>query len=157
VAEPLFLYRKHEGASMVDAVISHRAEVDACLHTCHPGLYPAHILLQEHEVLAAMHDETRAVVDKHIARFPQYSQLYLWRGLHNEQRGHWRQALRDFSVAAKLAAANDWQPWFRLALLNAERNDLESASTAARITIERSPKIPMREQLEFLVSAGQRP
>jgi glycosyltransferase involved in cell wall biosynthesis len=152
VPEPLFLYRKHVGASMVDAVISHQFEVDACLHSCHPGLYPAERLLMDHQVLGVMQDDTRAAIDKTIARFPQYSQPYLWRGLHNEQRGSWRQALRDFTAAAKLAADNDWQPWFRLTLLNAEKEFVNEAASAARETIERCPSFPARPQLEKLIS-----
>lgn len=154
VAEPLFLYRKHEGASMVDAVISHQAEVRACLHTCHPDLYTPQHLLASHDVLSAMQDDTRAVIDKHIARFPQNSELYLWRGLHHEAKNSWRQALRDFALAAQLASDCDWQPSFRMALLSAEKKELKIAAAAARDTLERCPAFPSRTQLEYLIAAA---
>ena len=153
VEEPLFLYRKHTGASMVDAVIAHGEEVAACLHTCHQDLYDPMRLIKDHETLGRMHSDTRAAIDKHIAKFPQYSQLYLWRGLDNEAHGHWRQAIRDFQTSCKLGDPKDWQAWFRLALICSENGLLELAAQAARETLTRLPRFPLRELLGKVVEA----
>ncbi|MBN8547698.1 MAG: glycosyltransferase [Deltaproteobacteria bacterium] len=151
IAEPLFLYRKHVGSSMVDAVISHQFEVDACLHTCHPDKYPAETLLRDHDVLSLMHVDTFEAISRTIAKFPQYSQPYLWRGLYHEAQGIWRWAQRDFEMAERLAESDDWQPLFRLALLHLELKNLRSARRYAEATLKRCPNFPARATLEKLI------
>lgn len=153
--EPLFCYRKHQGSSMVDSVVSHQLEVDACLHTIHPDAYDVESLMRDHSVLAFMHADTRAVIDRNILKFPQYSQLYLWRGLDNETKGKWRQALRDYQTAARLAKQNDWQAMFRLVVLNSKQGLGKQASSAAKDLLQQFPDFPIRPQLEKLVELGK--
>jgi glycosyltransferase involved in cell wall biosynthesis len=151
VQEPLFWYRKHQGSSMVDAVISHQMEVDACLHTIHTEAYSVESLLRDHAALAFMHADTRAVIDKNIAKFPQYSQLYLWRGLDHETKGKWRQALRDYQTAARLAKPQDWQPLFRLIVLNSKQGLGKDAGKFAKELLRGHPDFPVRPQLEKII------
>lgn len=152
IEEPLFFYRKHQGSSMVDAVISHQYEVDACLHTCHVDLYTPEVLLRDHQVLSFMHDDTLAAIGRTIAKFPQYPQPYLWRGLHNLTQGHWRQAERDFKTSTLLCRSDDWQPWFQLTLLYLERKNFAAAQQTSSETIRRCPHFPARKKLEEMVA-----
>lgn len=152
IPEPHFCYRKHNQASMVDAVISHQAEVNACLHSCHPEMYEISQLLHDHEVIAAMGTDMVEVVGRNISRFPRNAPLYLWRGLSNDAHGHWRQARRDFEMAAVLSSPHDWQPWFRLTLINTEHGYHADARTCAQVTLDRAPAFPFRAKLETIVS-----
>ena len=138
---------------MVDAVISHAEEVAACLHTCHTDLYDPGRLLRDHDVLSIMQSDTRAAIERHIKKFPQHSQLYLWRGLDNEAKGNWQEALEDFKLAAKLSKSFDWQPWFRLALLGMERGLRDLAADSAQETLKRLPQFPLKDLLDKVVEA----
>lgn len=150
IQEPMFWYRKHPNASMVDAVISHQQEVYACLHTIHPECYPAHQLLGDHEVLSNMKDETFSAISKIAGKFPQYPELYLWLGLYVESKGNTTEARRYFIKAAELSRPDDWQAWFRLTLLEAENGSPSMAREAAQETLRRCPSFPLRPQLERL-------
>jgi glycosyltransferase involved in cell wall biosynthesis len=147
IAEPLFLYRKHQNSSMVDAVISHQLEVDACLHTIHPDKYDPAWLIRDHEVLSMMAQDTVQAIGKIIFKFPKFSQPYLWRGLFHEHQGLKRQARRDFLMAIQLDQKDDWQAHFRLVLNYAEAGEKDNAAAAARKVLELRPEFPAREAL----------
>jgi tetratricopeptide (TPR) repeat protein len=136
---------------MVDAVISHQLEVDACLHTIHPDKYDPAWLIRDHEVLSMMAEDTFQAISKTIFKFPKFSQPYFWRGLYHENKGLKRQARRDFSMAIQLDKKDDWQPHFRLVLNYAEAGERDSAAAAARKVLELRPDFPAREALTKII------
>jgi tetratricopeptide (TPR) repeat protein len=81
---------------------------------------------------------------------------YLVRGIRNESSGDIDKALSDYQQAAKLADCSDWQPFFRMALVYAERNALLQASDCAKEVLARNPKFPLRNNLEKLIALAGR-
>lgn len=79
---------------------------------------------------------------------------YLIRGLRLEQRGDLGAAIEAYRAAAARTDAGDWQPFFRLALLHADRREIAEASRCARTVLERAPTFPLRDHLERIVSLG---
>jgi len=149
VGEPLFFYRRQQTASMVDSVIAHQSEVDAFVHSCHPALYPAELLLSDHNTIAACASETQQCIEEHIRRFPSHYTLYLWRGLFRERLGQRQQAAEDFTKACALSAESDWQPMLRLLILNAHLGAQAAQSAKlARSILNLQPRLPMSAQLE---------
>lgn len=150
--ETLFYYRRPQGATMVDDVNEHYQEVMACVHTCHPDVFDPLLLLQDHEVLAAMNVKTCERIERTIRQFPQHGQPYLWRGLKSEQEGKWQEALHDFGKAAERAAPGDWQPFFRLALLMSEHMGAAKARDFADETLRRCPQFPLKDGLNRIIA-----
>lgn len=150
LSEALVRYRRHLGGSMVSGVEAHQAEVNACLHTIHPAKYDPAVLMVHHERLGEMALETRESIDRVIARFPHFSTPYLWRGMHRRRQGQRLHAIRDFKMAASLAAVSDWQPWFCLTVIHAESGDPLAAAAAAEETLRRCPHHPFKAVLADL-------
>lgn len=73
-------------------------------------------------------------------------------GLRYERDGALDRAIACYKEAAMRSPDDDWQPYLRLALIHAEKADYHSASSYAQEVIRINPAIPLRGELERLVS-----
>jgi tetratricopeptide (TPR) repeat protein len=80
---------------------------------------------------------------------------HLIQGIRFEVAGALEQALESYGEAAKHSADNDWQAFFRLAIIHAERGEVPIASRYAQEVLHRAPQFPFRKDLERLVAMGE--
>ncbi|MCB0325478.1 MAG: glycosyltransferase [Bdellovibrionales bacterium] len=114
LAEPLFLYRRTEGASMIDRLAPRVGLVEAMLRTLHPAQFDPRQLLTLHALIGISDDETLAEISRKIERFPDRHPPYLWRGLIYKRRKSLDLAYADFETGASLASEGDWQAAWHL-------------------------------------------
>ena len=112
-------------------------------------------LLEDHEFAAFPHifsdgDLSRALTLPQREAWP-----HLVRGIRLEKSGSVDQAIESYRAAASSSAMDDWQAFFRLALLHADRQELVEASRCAAEVLARSPHFPFRSQLEQLISIAR--
>jgi tetratricopeptide (TPR) repeat protein len=112
-------------------------------------------LLEDHEFAAFPHifsdgDLSRALTLPHNEAWP-----HLVRGIRLEKSGSVEQAIEAYRSAASSSSSDDWQAFFRLALLHADRQELTEASRCAEEVLTRSPRFPFRSQLEQLISMAR--
>jgi glycosyltransferase involved in cell wall biosynthesis len=115
----------------------------------------AESLLEDHELVAfpdifSDDDLSRAIALPHKEAWP-----HLVRGIRLEKNGSVEQAMEAYRNAASSSARDDWQAFFRLALLHADRQELMEASRCAEEVLARSPHFPFRSQLEQLISMAR--
>jgi glycosyltransferase involved in cell wall biosynthesis len=106
----------------------------------------AHEQITHTEVLSDC-DIDKAISDLHSGAWP-----HLVRGIRLESSGATEQALVSYQEAARRSTHDDWQAFFRLTLLHAERSELPQASRYAKEVLSRAPEFPFRKDLERLVA-----
>lgn len=113
---------------------------------------PVEVLLEDHECVALAHTLSDSDLHRALTTIPQLSWPLLIKALRLEKTGSLDQAVEVYRAAASKSAPYDWQPFFRLALLHAERREASDASTCAQEVLKRAPNFPLRSQLETLIS-----
>jgi len=78
---------------------------------------------------------------------------YLIEGVRLESSGEIELAIEAYHQAAERSITGDWQAFFRLALLHAERRELPLARKYAEKVIEQYPKFLYRAELEQLIAS----
>ncbi|NCC84158.1 MAG: glycosyltransferase [Clostridia bacterium] len=141
IPEFLFEYRVHSGGSMYTRMMAHWDEVQACLRTMHPALYPVEVLIADHQTIANMHPHTLARVEAVAARHPHLPMPYFWRGLVHEAGGRTAEALADYTRATILASHAQWQPQFRAYFINTALGRTGAAQQAALSVLTRRPEL----------------
>lgn len=117
--------------------------------------------LSMHDLLGAHQSASQIEVysDTDLDRALQYVENDAWpyfvRGLRLEKSGATDNAITFYKEAARRTKPDDWQPFLRLALLHAERTEYPLAAVYAQEVLQRSPSIPLRSQLEQLVSLSR--
>jgi glycosyltransferase involved in cell wall biosynthesis len=80
---------------------------------------------------------------------------HLVRGIRFENQGATEQAIASYQEAARRSDRDDWQAFFRLTLLYAERSEIPQASRYAKEVLNRAPEFPLRKDLERLVALSE--
>jgi len=111
-------------------------------------------LLRDHDRIAQQEFVPDAELASIVAGRPGEAWPYFVRGLRLESAGNAAAAESAYKAAIERANAHDWQPYFRLALLHADRRQLVQASECARVVLERVPRFPLRAQLEQLIAVA---
>jgi len=113
---------------------------------------PVTDILAAHE-LVAQKTELSDVALHEARRFREHDAWpYLIEGVRLESSGEIERAIEAYHQAAERSSTGDWQAFFRLALLHAERKELPLARKYAEKVIERSPKFLYRAELEQLIA-----
>ena len=141
IADLLFQYRVHPQGSMYTRMMAHWNEVQACVRTLHPTLYPIITLLKDHQTISCMHPATLNQIENIIAKHPQLPMPYFWRGLTYEKAGNIPEALADYTRSAALAPYAQWQSHFRSYLLNKTLGRTAAAQRAALNARNRRPDL----------------
>lgn len=116
---------------------------------------PVEVLLEDHERAAAAQTLSDSDLHRAVTTTPQFSWPLLVKGIRLEKTGNLDQAVEAYRAAASKSTPSDWQPFFRLALLYAERREASAASTCAEEVLRRAPNFPFRSQLEQLISVAR--
>ena len=109
-------------------------------------------LLLDHDALLNNEAFPEWQLERIIARGSTMAWPYLVRGLRLEKQGDLEGARCAYDEAVRRARPNDWQPFFRLAMIYADRRDFPTASRYARGVLERAPNFPLRAPLERLAA-----
>jgi glycosyltransferase involved in cell wall biosynthesis len=128
---------------------------DSILRIKQPHFVPPSEVLAAHEVVAGPEGFTQVELDVALERVNWDAWPHLVAGFKLENQGNFDQALEAYRHAAERTTSYDWQPFFRLALLHAERNEIPLARIYAKKVIEREPQFPLRSNLERLISLAQ--
>jgi hypothetical protein len=114
-----------------------------------------HEVFKAHERAAVKDVMSDTALHTVLAEFPMHAWPHLIQGIRFEVSGAIEQALESYSEAAKRSADNDWQAFFRLAIIHAERGEVPIASRYAREVLHRAPQFPLRRDLERLVAMAE--
>jgi glycosyltransferase involved in cell wall biosynthesis len=114
--------------------------------------HSAEVLLQDHDYAGSADLFSDRDLAEAMQAAPEEAWPHLVRGIRLEKLGSVEEAITEYNVAADRSQAEDWQPFFRLALLHMDRNELERASENASKVLERSPNFPFKSQLQNLIS-----
>ena len=128
---------------------------DSILRIKQPHFVPPSEVLAAHEVVAGPEGFTQVELDVALERVNWDAWPHLVAGFKLENQGNFDQAIEAYRHAAERTTSYDWQPFFRLALLHAERNEIPLARIYAKKVIEREPQFPLRSNLERLISLAQ--
>jgi glycosyltransferase involved in cell wall biosynthesis len=113
------------------------------------------------DVLSAHEHATRTEVfsecdlEKAMSDLKSGAWPYLVRGMRFENQGAIEQAIASYQEAAHRSTNDDWQAFFRLTLLYAERSEIPQASRYAKEVLSRAPEFPLRKDLERLVALSE--
>ncbi|GAQ77848.1 hypothetical protein KFL_000040480 [Klebsormidium nitens] len=125
IEEDLFLARMRRG-SMHRKLMWYQAFSVASMRIRFPGLYTVEMLLDAHAVFFDAPAHIAREVERKVAQFPQLPQPRLMRGLIREgklrraglkESNEYKDVLEDYRAAVGLASREDWQPKWRLGLL----------------------------------------
>jgi glycosyltransferase involved in cell wall biosynthesis len=109
-------------------------------------------VLHAHEFVAKSQDFTNSDLEKALQIYEHDAWPHLINGFRREESGDVDQAIDAYRKAAERSLKGDWQAFFRLALVHAERKELPLARGYAERIIEEYPSFAYREQLERLIS-----
>ncbi len=115
-------------------------------------LSPPQAVLHAHELVAKSGDFTNSDLEKALKIYEHDAWPHLINGFRREESGHVDEAIEAYRKAAERSTKGDWQAFFRLALVHAERKELPLARGYAERIIEDCPSFAYREQLERLIS-----
>lgn len=114
--------------------------------------FPVEVLLEDHDDLTISETLSNKDLEAITKSDGSLSWPYLIQGLRAEYKNDQETALVFYKQAALNATADDWQPFFRLALIYADRKEFVDAIVQAKTVLKRSPLFPLRTQLEQLIS-----
>jgi glycosyltransferase involved in cell wall biosynthesis len=109
-------------------------------------------VLRAHEIIAKGTEFTDTEIEKALKLYDGDAWPYIVNGVRKEECGDIDQAIDLYRKAAERSVSGDWQAFFRLALVHAERKELPVARIYAEKVIEQSPRFLYREELEKLIS-----
>ncbi len=112
-------------------------------------------LLEDHEFAAFPHIFSDGDLSRALSLPQKEAWPHLVRGIRFEKSGSLDQAIDAYKDAASSSASDDWQAFFRLALVYADRHELAEASQCAKEVLARAPQFPFRSQLEQLISLAR--
>ncbi|UZP66894.1 glycosyltransferase [Desulfovibrio mangrovi] len=141
VEEPMFLYRTHPEGSMYTNMMKRWDVVKACLRTLQPALFTVPVLLADHSVVAGMDKETKERIAGIYTKYPEAPMPHFWQGLVHEGAGRLAEAVGEYLQAAALAPYPQWQPHFRLCLLNLRLGRKSVALANATEVLARRPEL----------------
>jgi len=125
---------------------------DSILRIKQPHFVPPADVLHAHDMVTQTHEFPEVDLNKALQVASWDAWPYLVSGFRHESKGELDQALEAYRHAADRTTSYDWQPFFRLALLHAEKNEIPLARVYAEKVIEREPHFPLRADLERLIS-----
>ncbi len=114
-------------------------------------VFSASDILQSHDRLINKDEFSDADLERALTRHSASAWPYLVVGIRHEGSGELDEAISAYRRAAELSDLSDWQPFFRLALIHAERRELPLAKTCAERVLERAPAFPFRRDLQQLI------
>lgn len=109
-------------------------------------------VLLAHEVAARDREFSDSDLQKALQVHPQEAWPHLIEGFRREESGEIAKAIESYQRAAEHSAPGDWQAFFRLALVHAERKELPLACGYAEKIIEQYPGFALRGELEQLIA-----
>jgi glycosyltransferase involved in cell wall biosynthesis len=110
------------------------------------------LLLEDHDRVAQSYDYTETELEIIINEGVTEAWPHLVKGLRLEKHGSYEEAIQAYKEAATRSKSEDWQAFFRLALIHADRKEISLAATYAKSVLERAPTFPLRSQLQKLIS-----
>ncbi|MFV0420820.1 glycosyltransferase [Oleidesulfovibrio sp.] len=138
---PMFLYRTHAEGSMYTRMMERWDVVKACLKTLLPALYPVPALMQSHAAAATMDEETKALIAAISTKHGDAPMPHFWQGLVHEAAGRLAEAVAEYTKAVALSPYPQWQPQFRLCLINLRLGRKKAALKNAEETLRRRPEL----------------
>jgi glycosyltransferase involved in cell wall biosynthesis len=112
----------------------------------------AHEVLLAHELMTKSDEFSDDHLEKALMFYNRDAWPHLINGFRCEESGSVDQAIESYRQAAEKSIRGDWQAFFRLALVHAERKELPLARGYAERVIEEAPGFELRAQLEQLIS-----
>jgi len=109
-------------------------------------------VLLAHELMAKRESFSDDHLEKALVFYDRDAWPYLINGFRCEESGDVEQAIESYHRAAENSARGDWQAFFRLALVHAERKELPLARGYAERVIEEYPEFELRAELEQLIA-----
>jgi len=112
----------------------------------------AHEVLLAHELMVKREAFSDDHLEKALVFYDRDAWPHLINGFRYEDCGKVEQAIESYRRAAENSLHGDWQAFFRLALVHAERKELPLARRYAERVIEQYPAFELRPELEKLIA-----
>lgn len=110
------------------------------------------LLLEDHELVAQSLEygdkELEIVINNGVTE----AWPHLVKGLRLEKHCKYEEAIQAYKQAVTQSRSEDWQAFFRLALIHADRKEIGLAASYAKTVLELKPTFPLRNQLQKLIS-----
>ncbi len=114
--------------------------------------FAVEVILEDHDDITVAESLSDDDLKTIISSDSTLSWPHLIQGLRAEYRKDQETAILFYKEAAVRTGPDDWQPFFRLALIHADRQEFIEAIGFAKVVLNRSPLFPLRAQLEQLIS-----
>ena len=115
---------------MHQSLLSYQEYSVASLRMLHPNLYPSELMVAAHDKFLGYGTQKGGLptkvmkgVDDKSKKFPWHSTVHTMRGLVFEGQNMLEEALSEYHLATYLAKDDDWQPRWRLGLLQQRLGD----------------------------------
>lgn len=118
---PMLYYRIHVGGGMFSQVERHAEDSRAMMRCMIPDLYSEPEILQAHDRLTRMDQDTEQALRRKIAVHPGLPLPYFWLGLAHEGRGEAGAALRLYATALRRPWPDAWQARQRIETMKVKR------------------------------------
>lgn len=128
---------------------------DGVLQIKQPQRTPVYEVLQAHDLIVKSSEFSSSDLQQALAVLGQEAWPHLIEGLRKEASGEIDHAIDSYRRAAERSVDSDWQAFFRLAVVHAERQELPIACRYAEQVIQRSPAFPYKSDLERLISLAR--
>ncbi|KAK9823197.1 hypothetical protein WJX72_001020 [[Myrmecia] bisecta] len=128
IREDLFLYRiRHQ--SMHQQLLHSQQYSLASMRILFAHVYPGELLLAAHDKFSGgVPDKVAAAVEEKVAKAGDWAYPWLMAGLIKEGSGSMEDAMAAYETAAALADCDDWQPRWRLGLLQQAAGDFSAGN-----------------------------
>jgi len=150
VAQEVMHWAEQAASARVGISVDQLPQEVLCIKNVHAT--SAQEVLSAHELMARADDFSDDHLQKALVFYEQDAWPHLINGFRCEESGDVEQAIESYHKAAEKSTQGDWQAFFRLALVHAERKELPLARGYAERVIEEFPGFELRAELEQLIS-----
>lgn len=106
----------------------------------------------QHELIGSGNVISLEEAEQYCKLLPDYSAPYLWRGLLLEGAKRNDAALESYYEALSRSAPMDWQPLFRITMLQLDLKMLREATVSATKILQKNPSFHYSEELKKIIS-----
>lgn len=112
-------------------------------------------VMTDHEIIGRAEVISLEEIEQYCKILSDYSAPFLWRGLILEKKGESNQAINCYQEALKRSEPSDWQPLFRITMLQAEKGNFLEAVNSAKLILQSCPSFQFASQLKQIIAKAE--
>lgn len=135
------LYRTHKSGSMHSKMMNHWIETKALHYTMIHDIYSKYQILDSHDIILNLSPESEYRITQKIEQWPNLPLPLFWMGLIHEGRKNIGTAMEYYLRSISVSEANEWQPHFRVFIINNRIGRKNAAEKAMQECLRRKPDL----------------